>query len=108
MYKETSKEQKINKLGVKSCGDNFHTNFVDLNPKWAATRHDRAMKMAQKIRDRIGAVVKLQVEKQTVKEYEKEFKKGRRLEYGELKVLKTDIKDVYTKVIDIEHKDQLK
>lgn len=101
-----NKRQMIDKMGIKAYGGNWHNNFVDLNPSWAKARHQRAVDRADEVVSDIGAALMGKYHKKHLKLFEKDIDKGKRLTLAELRGLKSDYKDVYTKVIK-EHDEEI-
>ena len=78
---------------------NFHTNFVDLNPGFTHKKHDRAVKMANKVVGRVGSSLHAAFKKRHLNIYKGKFESGERLSYSQIRELKADYRDVYKKVI---------
>ena len=95
-----NKAPSIPNLGIKlQQKGNFHTNFVDLNPEWANKRHERAVKMANKMLDRIKISVGGDYKKKHMTIFRKDVTAGKRISYTELRNLQGDYKDIYKTVI---------
>ena len=65
------KNDKIVQMGIRYYGDNWHTNFKDLNPGWAQKRHERAVNHAKKIVDKMTLQLKGRYENEELKVFEK-------------------------------------
>ena len=51
---EEKRRIEVVSKGLKITGDNLHKNFTDLNPKFAAARHERAVKVAKRYLGIVG------------------------------------------------------
>jgi hypothetical protein len=79
-------------MGIRAYGDNWHSNFVDLNPSWAKARHQRAVDRADEIVGSLSKNLLGKIHKKQLKIFETDVDKGKRLTLKELRNLKSDYK----------------
>ena len=97
-----NKSREIQKLGVKYYGvktGNFHTNFVDLNPSWAQARHERAVKAANKVLEKVKIQMSYVVDEKAILIFKQQVRKGKRLDFDEIGELKPASRQAYKEVM---------
>lgn len=80
-------------------GDNWHKNFVDLNPVYANERHDRAVKRANVIVEDMGKYLVENYKDKLLKVRKMKWILGKRLDYLQLQKLSTHQRNEYGKVV---------
>ena len=70
----------------------MHKNFTDLNPKWAAARHERAVKVANRYLEIVGDQLKKAHFEEYREVFAEEIQNGKRLSLKELHALNAVLK----------------